>query len=123
MSNAAVFISAGQIITSLASAAFFLWAVYVAVQDFMYIHPEDKPAEDKHSKMTFRKCMLLTAAGIGLYFLSRIFVNIPGMVPMYGLAAIALQSFLDTVYKVGFLLLLPIVITFWRKSARKKTYH
>ena len=123
MGNAALFVSAGQIITSLGSAALFIWAVYVAVQDFMYIHPEDKPAEDAHSKMSFKKCMLLTAAGIGAYFLSRIFVNIPGMAGQYGLAAIALQALLDTIYRTGVLLLLPIVITFWRKSARKKTYH
>ena len=123
MNNAASFISAGQIITSLGSAAFFIWAVCVAIQDFMYIHPEDKPAEDEHSKMTFRKCMLLTGVGVAMYFLSRIFVNIPEMSHMYGLAAIALQSLVDTVFKVGILLLLPFVITLWRKSARRKTYH
>ena len=122
MNNSAVFISAAQIITSLGSAAFFIWAVYVAIQDFMYIHPEDKPAEDEHSRMTFKKCMLLTAGGIGMYFLSRIFVNLPDMAAEYGIAVIALQSLLDTLYKVGFLLLLPLVLKFWRKTARRNTY-
>jgi len=116
-------ISILQVITSLGSAAFFLWAVYVVIQDFMYIHPEDKPGEDEHTRMTIKKSMLLTAGGIGMYFLSRICVNLPDMSAEYGIAVIALQSLLDTLFKVGFLLLLPLVLKIWRKAARKNTYH
>ena len=115
-------VAVAQIITSLASAVFFIAAACAVIQDFTYIHPEDKPAEDEHSRKTFKKCMLLTAGGVFMYFLSRICVNIPEMAGSYGIAVIAFQALLDTVYKVGFLLLLPIVIRFWRKFARRRTY-
>lgn len=115
-----IIISVVQIISVLASAVLFMLGIFAAVRNISYTNPSNPDEEAAVFSKSTKKSLILIAVGLGVYFISRLCLNFAPMTEEdYGIFIIAAQSLLDTVKNVGFLILLPIIIRQWRKTARR----
>ena len=114
-------VSTLQILTSIGSAVLFLFGFIISLKDIQFMS-DSAEEEDAHAKASFKKSMIFIACGIGVYVISSFFEALPHMAANYGVAAILLQAFFNAMRKTGPLLLLPFVIRWWRRSARRRTY-
>jgi len=122
MGNTSLVIPIIQAVTSIGATVCFIIGLIASVKDIRYINNEHPEEELAHTKAAFKKAMIMIACGIGLYFVSCFFSNLPQMASEFGIAVIALQSLWDAVRKTGPLLLFPYIVKQWRKSARSRAY-
>lgn len=114
-------VSTLQIVTSIISAVFFFLGLITSVKDIQFMS-DSAEEELAHSKASFRKSMIFIACGILVYVISSFFEALPHMAANYGIFSILLQAFFNALRSTGILLLLPFVIKWWRKLAKRRTY-
>lgn len=109
-----------QMVFGIAATVLFIIGIFSAVRNISYTNPGNPDEEEAVFSKSFKKGTIMIAAGLGVHFVSRFCANYaPMSEESYGFFLIAAQSLLDTVKNVGFLILLPLIIRQWRKTARR----
>lgn len=115
-----IIISVVQIISLIAAVILFIIGIFAAVKNINYTNPGNPDEEAAAFSRSTKRSIIMIAVGLGVYFISRFCLNLAPMLEEdYGILIIAAQSLLDTVKNFGFLILLPIIIRQWRKTARR----
>ena len=113
----------GELIGLLAAAVLVFVGLRRSVRDISFIDKEDPDNEQRRMTAAMYSGMKTIGLALLAYFFSRFCCNYPPMRSEdYGWLGISLQSFWETIYRTGFLLLIPYIIRQWRITARRNAY-